>query len=95
MKQALLSLAFALIAGFAPRAPAQVPLPKFEALVTDLTGTLTAQQQASLEEKLAAFQARKGAQVAVLMLPTIEPETIEQFGIRVAEAWKVGQSGTR
>jgi uncharacterized protein len=92
VKAALAWLAFVLIAGFAPPASAQVPVPKFEALVTDLTGTLTAQQQASLEEKLAAFQARKGSQVAVLMLPTTEPEDIEQFGIRVADAWKVGRA---
>jgi uncharacterized protein len=92
VKAALARLAFVLIAGFASPAPAQVPVPKFEARVTDLTGTLTAQQQASLEEKLAAFQARKGAQIAVLMLPTTEPEDIAQFGIRVAEAWKVGRA---
>ena len=92
MKTALAWLAFALIASFAPRAPAQVPVPKFEALVTDLTGTLTAQQQATLEEKLASFQARKGAQIAVLMLATTEPEDIAQFGIRVADAWKVGRA---
>ena len=48
MKTALAWLAFALLAGFALPAPAQVPVPKFEALVTDLTGTLTAQQQAAL-----------------------------------------------
>ena len=93
MKPALLSLAFVLIAGFAPRAPAQIPLPKFEALVTDLTGTLTAQQQASLDDKLTQFQARKGAQVVVLMLPSTAPEDIAQFGIRLAEAWKVGREG--
>ena len=92
MRTALAWLAFALIAGGAWPAAAQVPVPKFEALVTDLTGTLTAQQQASLEEKLAAFQARKGAQIAVLMLPTTEPEDIAQFGIRVADAWKVGRA---
>ena len=82
MRAALLSLAFALIAGFAPRVPAQVPVPKFEAPVTDLTGTLTAQQQASLDEKLTQFQERKGAQIAVLMLPSTAPEDIAQFGIR-------------
>jgi uncharacterized protein len=70
---------------------AQIPLPKFEAVVTDLTGTLTAQQQAALEDKLASYQARKGAQIAVLMLPTTEPEDIAQFGIRLADAWKVGR----
>jgi uncharacterized protein len=94
VKRALTFLAFLLIAGFAPRVPAQVALPKFEALVTDLTGTLTAQQQASLDEKLTQFQARKGAQIAVLMLPSTAPEDIAQFGIRLADAWKVGRKGT-
>jgi uncharacterized protein len=88
---ALRWLAFALIAGLAPCASAQVPVPKFEALVTDLTGTLTAQQQAALDEKLTAFQRRKGSQIAVLMLPTTAPEHIDQFSIRVADAWKVGR----
>ena len=91
MKTALLSIAFALIAGFAPRLQAQVALPKYEARVTDLTGTLTAQQQASLEEKLASFESRKGSQIAVLVLPTVQPESIEQFGIRLADSWKVGR----
>lgn len=91
MKAALLSVALALLASVAPRAGAQVPLPKLESRVTDLTGTLTAAQQSALEEKLAAFEDRKGAQIAVLMLPTTEPEDIAQFGIRLAEAWKVGR----
>ncbi len=43
--------------------------------------------------KLAAFESGKGSQIAVLMLPTTQPETIEQFGIRVAEAWKLGRKG--
>jgi uncharacterized protein len=91
VKAALFLLAFAVIAGIAPRAQAQIPLPKFEANVTDLTGTLTAAQQSALEEKLKSFQARKGAQIAVLILPTTQPEDIAQFGIRLAEAWKVGR----
>lgn len=79
--------------GAAFAAHAQTPLPKFEALVTDLTGTLTAAQQASLDEKLTSFQARKGTQVALLILPTTQPEDIAQFGVRLAEAWKVGRQG--
>ena len=70
MKAALLSVALALLASVAPRAAAQVPIPRLESRVTDLTGTLTAAQQSALEEKLAAFEDRKGAQIAVLMLPT-------------------------
>jgi uncharacterized protein len=66
-------------------------IPPFESRVTDLTGTLTAEQQAALEEKLQAFEARKGSQVAVLIVPTTKPEEIEQYSIRVVEAWKVGR----
>jgi uncharacterized protein len=97
VKGALFSLAFAsailLMAGFAPPAGAQVALPKLEARVTDLTGTLTAAQQSALEEKLAAFETRKGAQIAVLILPTTAPEDIAQFGVRLLESWKLGRAG--
>jgi uncharacterized protein len=88
----MLALAFG--AGWMPLARAQLPLPALETRVTDLTGTLTAAQQSSLEEKLTAFEARKGAQIAVLILPTTEPEDIAQFGIRLAEAWKIGRKGS-
>lgn len=70
-----------------------VAIPKLAARVTDLTGTLGAGQKAALEQKLAAFEARKGAQVVVLVLPSTLPETIEQFGIRLLDAWKVGRKG--
>ena len=75
-----------------PEAHAQVALPPYETRVTDLTGALTAAQQAAIEEKLAAFERRKGAQIAVLILPTTAPEDIAQFGIRLAEAWKLGRA---
>jgi len=67
------------------------PLPKLEARVTDLTGTLTAAQQAELAQKLADFEARKGAQIAVLLVASTQPEEIEQYSIRVADAWKLGR----
>ncbi len=67
------------------------PVPKLESRVTDLTGTLTAGQQAELEQKLADFEARKGAQIAVLLVPTTQPEEIEQYSIRVTDAWKLGR----
>lgn len=58
------------------------PVPKLEARVTDLTGTLTAEQQTALEQKLAAFEARKGSQVAVLIVPTTQPEDLEAYSIK-------------
>ncbi len=75
----------------AAAAQALQPVPALQSRVTDLTGTLTGSQSASLESKLADFEARKGAQIAVLVVPTTQPEEIEQYSIRVADAWKLGR----
>jgi uncharacterized protein len=84
-----LLLGIALLAGV--RAQDLVPVPPLKGRVTDLTRTLTADQVATLERALAAFEARKGSQIAVLMVPTTRPEEIEQYAIRVADQWKVGR----
>src|SRR5437016_14672971 len=70
---------------------AEVAVPPLKGRVTDLTGTLSAQQLRDLDSRLAAFERGKGSQVAVLMLPTTAPETIEEYSIRVADAWKIGR----
>jgi len=70
---------------------AQLAVPQLTARVTDLTGTLTKEQTASLEQMLQSFEARKGSQIAVLMVPATEPEAIEQYALRVAERWKLGR----
>lgn len=89
----LLTLAGAALALVLPLTlQALVPVPRLQSRITDLTGTLTADQQTELEAKLAAFEARKGSQLAVLILPTTAPETIEQYGVRVATAWKLGRA---
>jgi uncharacterized protein len=72
---------------------AQVAVPALTSRVTDLTGTLSGEAVARIEAKLADLQARKGSQIAVLIVPTTEPEDIEQFGIRVEDAWKLGRKG--
>ncbi len=81
----------ALLALWAMLAWAQVAVPELSRRVTDLTGTLTAAQVQALESRLAAFEAQKGSQIAVLIVPTTRPEDIAQFGIRVADAWKIGR----
>jgi uncharacterized protein len=75
--------------------PAQqlVPVPALSSPVTDLTGTLTPDQVAALDAKLRAFEQAKGSQIAVLIVATTEPEAIEQYALRVAEAWKLGRKG--
>jgi len=72
-------------------ARAEVPVPPLKERVTDLTGTLSAQQKGELESRIAAYESRRGSQIAVLLLPTTKPEEIEQYSIRVAEAWKIGR----
>ena len=70
---------------------AQVPVPPLTGRVTDQTGTLTTEQKASLDQTLTAFEARKGSQLAVLMVATTAPEEVEQYALRVAEQWKLGR----
>ena len=72
-------------------AAAQVPVPPLTGRVTDQTTSFTAEQKATLEQTLQTFEARKGSQLAVLIVPTTAPETIEQYAVRVAEQWKLGR----
>jgi uncharacterized protein len=72
-------------------AQALVAVPPLQGRVTDLTGTLTTEQRSQLEQQLAAFEARKGTQVALLMVPTTQPEAIEAYSLRVVEQWKLGR----
>ena len=74
-------------------AQAEVAIPPLKQRVTDLTSTLDTSQIQTLEAKLAAFEKAKGSQIAVLVLPTTQPEVIEQFAIRVVEVWKLGRKG--
>ena len=66
-------------------------IPKLVKRVTDLTATLSATDEARIEARLKTFEEKKGAQVAVLIVATTQPETIFDYSIRVAEAWKLGR----
>ena len=83
------SLCFTSLAG----AQALATVPPLAARVVDRTATLSADQRARLETKLAAFEGRKGAQIAVLIVASVAPETIEQYALRVVESWKLGRKG--
>jgi uncharacterized protein len=86
---ALLLLCFTV--SFSVSIRADVAVPPLTGRVTDQTATLTPNQQAQLEQTLRAFEAKKGSQIAVLIVPTTEPEAIEQYSLRVAEVWKLGR----
>lgn len=68
-----------------------VGVPELSRRVTDLTATLSSEQVVALENKLAAFEAKKGSQIAVLIVPTTQPKDIAEFGIEVADLWQIGR----
>jgi len=67
------------------------PVPDLKQRVTDLTNTLTAPQKAQIEQFLTDLEKTKGSQVAVLIVPTTQPEAIEDYSLRVVEKWKLGR----
>src|ERR1700731_3638130 len=81
----------ALLLCWAVTAFADVAVPPLTGSVVDQTGTLSSGDIERLTQTLKNLELRKGSQVAVLIVPTTQPETIEQFSIRVADAWKIGR----
>jgi uncharacterized protein len=72
---------------------AEIPVPDLSQRVTDLTHTLSPSAVQQLDNKLADLETRKGSQIALLMIPTLDGEDIASFGIRVADRWKLGRKG--
>ncbi len=70
---------------------ADVAVPPLTGRVVDITNTLSSSDIAAQSSRLQDLQRRKGSQIAVLIVPTTAPETIEQFSIRAAETWKIGR----
>ncbi|WP_343715896.1 YgcG family protein [Inquilinus sp.] len=91
----LAALTILLQLAFAATALAQQPVavPQLSARVTDLTGTLSTADRQALESKLAAVEQQKGAQIAILLVPTTGADTVEQYARRVFDQWKLGRKG--
>jgi len=62
-----------------------------EGRVTDQTGTLSREEIAALDQKLAAFERETSNQIAVLLIPSLDGDSLEDYSIRLAEKWKIGQ----
>ena len=89
--KAIKACLLALLLCWSVAALADIAVPALTGRVVDQTATLSEADRAALDSTLRDFETRKGSQIAVLIVPTTVPETIEQYSIRVAEAWKIGR----
>ncbi len=81
------------LAAWEPATGGLAPIPALTARVTDATGTLTPDERSEIEGRIGTFEQKTGGQLVVLMVPSTQPEPIESYSIRVAEAWKIGRKG--
>jgi len=90
--KSILALLFATLAWLV-HAQGVLPVPELTARVIDQTDTLDAIQRKALDDKLAAFEQKKGSQIVFLLVPTTQPEDIASYANRVGNAWKIGRKG--
>lgn len=89
--RAILAFLLAALAWTGAFAQGVQPVPELTARVIDQTGTLDAVQVKGLDQKLAAFEAKKGSQIVILMVTTTQPEDIASYANRVGNTWKIGR----
>lgn len=70
---------------------ALVEVPPLRSPVTDLSRIFSSTEIEELTQKILVFEKEKGSQIAILVVPSTEPETIEQYAIRVVDQWKLGR----
>jgi uncharacterized protein len=91
MRKWLFLLIFILL--FPPLAAYGLDIPRLQGYVNDHGGMISPSAKSKIEEELRAFEQSDSTQIVILTIPSLEGENIEEFGIKVAEAWKVGQQG--
>lgn len=76
-----------------PRIAQSLTVPSPEGYVNDHANLLSDGEKARLESLLRRFEAETTDQVVLLIIPSLEGDSLEDFSMRVAESWKVGQKG--
>ncbi len=70
-------------------------VPKLQGYVNDYAGMISPPARSEIESELKSFEQTDSTQIVILTIPSLEGEAIEDFGIRVADAWKIGQKVQR
>lgn len=68
-------------------------VPKLTGYVNDYGSMISPQAKATLEQELRAFEQSDSTQIVIVTIPSLQGEVLEQFSLKVAEAWKIGQKG--
>lgn len=90
----VLLLAVAMLLGSGPASALAVPsAPSLERPIVDQTSTLSESEIQSLSAKITSSRGDKDYQVGVLMIPRLDNESIEEYSIKVAREWGIGQKG--
>jgi len=76
-----------------PYSACALEVPKLQGYVNDYAGMISPPAKSKIEEKLRAFEQSDSTQIVILTVPSLEGENIEEFGIKVGEAWKIGKKG--
>jgi uncharacterized protein len=85
----LIILALSWVALVGPARALEVP-PLQNRRVNDYARLLSPAEQEALEQKLKDYEAATQRQFALLTVPSLENDTIEEFGVRAATRWKLG-----
>jgi uncharacterized protein len=91
----LAALALALLAAVAPaqqRGPDGLLTVPPLARITDAANVLSAADKRALDDKLAAFETAHGTQMAIVLVPSVKPEPIEDYANRIGKTWKIGRA---
>jgi uncharacterized protein len=84
-------LFFILLLCCLPFAAYSLDVPRLQGYVNDYAGMISPSAKSKIEEELRTFEQSDSTQVVILTIPSLEGENIEEFSIKVAEAWKIGQ----
>lgn len=79
------------LAGMTGLAQDLAPIPALDSPVVDTTGTLSVEDKAALTQQATDLQQRKGSQLQVLIIPTVQPEDISSYANRAFKQWRIGR----
>ena len=90
MKKLLIRLTFLFL--LLPLQTSALGIPKLQGYVNDYANMISVSSRAKLEEELRSFEQSDSTQLIILTIPSLEGETVEDYSIKVVEAWKLGQA---